>query len=557
MSLMALSFGMAIAPISQFPVEAGVMTAIIGGLAGSLLSGSIVSIHGAAAALAPILAGAVVTLGLTSAGQIDYVQGYYYTLAVIFTSGILMGGLAVWKKTRLFACFFTDPVIEPTLATIALMLLASRYSVFIGAPVQGETIFAKTGNLTAQLASGQFTSKVVSITLLVFGSLLLMKYAGSLISFSFRKSEVAKKAGEAVTSFFLKFPPQLFAIPFMFVLSKWVFHLEPQYRIQLSEHFFSNLGTPATLVTAFSGLMYNSSLWMPFLKSVIKLTLVDTAETVATILGVARLDIFKRDPDPDRTVLAMGIANAGGSLFGTTSNIPGGAKSSMAARLGARTSWTGLICAICVAVEVWLFRDYINEFPLCGLAAIIVFSVMPLANPAKLVKFGRVGYDQLAVAFFTLIPNLYYNDIIYGLACGVLSQMLFILYFACRADWAANKPDTVWERCKAITHLWTKPTWEVVSSNDRCDVYLGGSWAFYKGGSLEELFNSIPPGVETHLHAGREIYVIDYPTLERLCHQAERRNIRVNICSDSLYSVARHDLSTRIRRPARMAMAYN
>lgn len=63
LSFMAIAFGLAIADISNFPLMAGVISAVVGGLIGSFFGRSITSIYGSAAALAPILAMSVSFLG--------------------------------------------------------------------------------------------------------------------------------------------------------------------------------------------------------------------------------------------------------------------------------------------------------------------------------------------------------------------------------------------------------------------------------------------------------------------------------------------------------------
>ena len=96
--LIALPLCLGIAMASGFPPMAGIISAIVGGLMVSRLSGSFVTINGPAAGLIVVIVDAVQSLG-----QGDAMAGYRYTLAAIVVASVLQVLLGVFKAGKLSA----------------------------------------------------------------------------------------------------------------------------------------------------------------------------------------------------------------------------------------------------------------------------------------------------------------------------------------------------------------------------------------------------------------------------------------------------------------------
>jgi len=94
--LIALPLSLGVAIASGFPPSAGVISAIVGGLVVSRISGSYLTINGPAAGLIVVILAAVQALG-----EGDAMAGYRYTLAAIMVSGALQIVLGKAKAGQL------------------------------------------------------------------------------------------------------------------------------------------------------------------------------------------------------------------------------------------------------------------------------------------------------------------------------------------------------------------------------------------------------------------------------------------------------------------------
>ena len=121
--LIAMPLCLGISMASGFPPSAGIITAIIGGIIVSRMSGSFVTINGPAAGLIVVVLGAVQALG-----EGDAMAGYRYTLAAIVVASVFQIVMGFVKAGRL-SSFFPASIVHGMLAAIGIIIMAKQIHV--------------------------------------------------------------------------------------------------------------------------------------------------------------------------------------------------------------------------------------------------------------------------------------------------------------------------------------------------------------------------------------------------------------------------------------------
>ncbi|MGH8476489.1 MAG: SulP family inorganic anion transporter [Methylococcales bacterium] len=133
--LIALPLCLGIALASGLPPMGGIITAIVGGVLVSRISGSFVTINGPAAGLIVVIIDAVESLG-----QGDAMAGYRYTLAAIVISSAFQLLLGVFKSGKLSA-FFPTSVVHGMLAAIGIIIMAKQIHTLVGVKPEAKSLF--------------------------------------------------------------------------------------------------------------------------------------------------------------------------------------------------------------------------------------------------------------------------------------------------------------------------------------------------------------------------------------------------------------------------------
>ncbi len=379
MTPVSIVFALSISAIAMMSPMSGIYAGILGSFALWMFRGSNLGIAGAAAALAPILAGAVVVLG-----KGDIAQGQLMVLPVIFMAGVVMLVMGVFKLAR-FTSVVSPAVIDGAiLGYIGYSIVVRQIPIFFGVPFHDKS-------LTGILYETVTFQHVHEMNMLVFGigiATLAIIMGHLLIQCVLQKGSYLKKI-------LGMFPPQLFATVVAIYLG---YHLtmDPSLLIRLPEE----MSIDYTLGFKGAKLLWaDPSLWIPFSLFVFKLAMVDAVETSATALGVDNKDKYHRVSDPNKALIAMAVANIVGSPCGNQSHIPGGMKSGTNAVLGAKTRNAALINCIFMAVAL-LFattRDVINHIPLVALSAVIGYAGYRLCAPNVWKHFIYSGEEVFRV----------------------------------------------------------------------------------------------------------------------------------------------------------------
>ncbi|WP_250508406.1 SulP family inorganic anion transporter [Caballeronia sp. AAUFL_F3_KS11A] len=111
------------------------------------------------------------------------------------------------------------------------------------------------------------------------------------------------------------------------------------------------------------------------------IALMSFTESIAAARAFARND--EPAPDANRELLATGLANAAGALFGAMVSGGGTSQTAVNRQAGARTQLAGLVSAALALAVMLLFAPLMALMPHATLAAVVVFYSIGLFSPAE------------------------------------------------------------------------------------------------------------------------------------------------------------------------------
>ena len=402
--LIALPLCLGIAMASGFPPMGGIITAIVGGVIVSRISGSYVTINGPAAGLIVVIVDAVQGLG-----QGDAMAGYRYTLAAIVIASVLQVLLGVFKAGKLSA-FFPSSVVHGMLAAIGIIIMAKQIHTLLGVKPAAKTLLSTIAEVPHSLV--QLNPEVAVIG---FAGLAL------LIVWAFIKHPTLKMIPAPLLVVLMGLAlGQYFDLDhehnYLFLQSDLLPHSEytigPAFLVAVPENFLAGFYFPDF------GKVGDHEFWI----HVITIWLVGSLESLLSASAVDKLDPYRRNSNLNRDLTAVGIGNLIAGMIGGLPMIAEIVRSSANINNGAKTAWANFFHGLFLLVFVALFPKLIHEIPLASLAALLVFTGFRLASPKEFAKTLAVGVDNFAVFVITIIGVLA-TDLLIGVAIGILIEL--------------------------------------------------------------------------------------------------------------------------------------
>ena len=496
-SLVSLPLSSGIAIASGVPPIYGLISAIIAGLIFPFIGGAYMTIAGPAAGLAPALMAIMVAMG--GAGDAEHLgAGYQHLLVIIFMVGCLQLVLALLKLAR-FAAMIPMSVVEGMLASIGCLIIVKQLPMLFG---------YTGGNHPHEFY--EFVQDIPEfarhMTPLVFGvaaaSLVLLFTLGAL-SKKFKLLQIV--------------PPQLIAVVFGVALGYFVSLgsvEDGKFLIKLPETPFHGFHAPN-----FAALLARHDLWYAAILGVVTLTMIDGVESLATAMAIDRIDPFRRKSEPNRLLLAMGIANIASSLVGGLTIIPGGVKSKVNIASGGRTLWANFTNAICLVVYLLVGQQWINMIPKCVLAAVLIFTGWKMCEPLIWRHMAKIGKEQLALFTFTVLVTLL-TDLLIGIMAGVVAKY-FLNLLLCRQAVAASDDDSV-TMSRYMLDFFRNPVAKRTLENGELHLFVDKPLVCFNAMKLEQELSDLP--IETKsvcLHLDSRVPLIDHTSCETLHYLIE------------------------------------
>jgi MFS superfamily sulfate permease-like transporter len=404
--LIALPLCLGIAMASGFPPMAGIISAIIGGLVVSRISGSFVTINGPAAGLIVVIVDAVADLG-----QGDAMAGYRYTLAAIVFASVLQVLLGVFKAGKLSA-FFPSSVVHGMLAAIGIIIMAKQIHTLLGVKPAAKSLFGVIGEIPHSIV--EMNPEVAIIGLAGLALLVIWSLIKNPTLKMIPAPLLVVLMGLGLERVFdLDHVHNYLFLPGFEFLPHHEFSIGPSFLVSVPEHFMSGFYFPD----------FGKVATLEFWEAVITIWLVGSLESLLSASAVDKLDVYKRNSNLNRDLTAVGIGNMISGMIGGLPMIAEIVRSSANVNNGAKTGWANFFHGLFLLVFVAFFPMLIHEIPLSCLAALLVFTGFRLASPKEFAKTMAVGLDNF-VLFVVTIVGILATDLLVGVLIGIAVKLL-------------------------------------------------------------------------------------------------------------------------------------
>lgn len=411
--LLALPLSLGIGKASGIPNPIfGVITAIIGGIIVSLLSGSRLTIKGPAAGLIPIISGCVAAFG---GGE----QGWHLALGCVVVASIIQVLFGLLKMGNL-ADFFPGAAIHGMLASIGVMIIIKQLPFLVGVPGNflkdpGTGIMdPATGLIDPKTMKGYdivgLVKNMPSILSHYNGHLLIIGIVSLIIVFGF----------SFVKSGFLKKIPAPLIVIVVAILLGVTFVVKDLPGALVKTGKLTDVLTTQFINVDFSGFASNTGV---FIKWVIFIALVGSLESLLTVKAIDGLDPWKRKSNANKDLTGVGIGNTLTGFIGGSPMIAEVVRSSANIGFGARTRWSNFFHGLFLLLALLVAVPVIEIIPYAALAALLIFAGYRLASPKEFKHMLHIGVDQFVIFIVTIVVCAA-DDLLMGVATGIVLELV-------------------------------------------------------------------------------------------------------------------------------------
>ncbi|MCM0042149.1 MAG: SulP family inorganic anion transporter [Algoriphagus sp.] len=461
--LLAMPLSLGIAKASDFPPIMGLVTAIIGGILVSVISGSRLTVKGPAAGLIVVVAGAVAAFG---GGE----TGWKLALGAMVVAGLVQVLFGLFKFGKLVDIFPLS-AIHGMLAAIGILIIVKQIPVFLDVNpdlYKGMTTVAMITSIPSFFAN--FDPRA---TLIGAYSLAIM------LGWPYLKGFVLGKIPAPLMVLVVAIPSEL-AMDFA--------HTQPPYALL----HIGNLMDSISFNADFSGVLQTGI----FIKYVIMFALIGSLESLLTVKAIDLADPFRRKSNTNKDLIAVGVGNTLSALLGGLPMISEVARSSANVSQGAKTRWANFFHGIFLLVFVLVATPVIEMIPNSALAAMLITVGIKLAHPKEFIYTFRLGKEQLAIFLVTIVFTLV-EDLLVGIAAGVVLKMILHLI--------SGTP---------ITSFF-KATIQVSFTNNHYLVEIGQAAIFSNYLGIKRKLEEIPSGFVVRIDL-KNTKLVDHSVMENL-----------------------------------------
>ncbi len=407
-SFIALPLCIAIASACEFPILSGIITAIIGGIFVSKISGSTLAINGPAAGMIVVIVDAVEKLG-----NGNLVLGYKYTLACIACASILQIAISFTKIPELMRKF-PEIIIRGMMMAIGLIVITKQIFILNGFKPVAVNIISLFNYIPQSFMGMQLES-------FLLGSFTIL-----LIIFWKKISSLHK---------FLKIiPVHLVVIIFGGLIALiYDFHQHQHFLNQSISRpvssSFVNISTD--LKSAFAFPDFNIFFSIQFWLATLTIFGVGTIETLLSALAIDKIDPQNRRTNLNKEIRAIGFGNLLCGMVGALPMIAEIVRSNANVNYGATNKSANFFHGLALLLMITIFSNLLQFIPLCVLAGMLIIIGLNMINLKLFLKIFRESKIDflviLLVIFFTLKIDLLVG-IFFGLSFLLIINKIKKLY---------------------------------------------------------------------------------------------------------------------------------
>lgn len=179
-----------------------------------------------------------------------------------------------------------------------------------------------------------------------------------------------------------------------------------------------------TVVTPGDGILDDVK-WNLFLQAAAVMAVVGYLETIA--VGGKFAMAARYDYDPNQELIALGISNALGSVFGSFPTTGSFSRTAVNAMFGATSLIAVMVSASVVAVAMLCLLPLVERIPLASLAPIIIQGAIGVISPCEFVTAFKASLPEFCVMFFTFGVSLALT-VKEGLLVGFVLSIMKTMY---------------------------------------------------------------------------------------------------------------------------------
>jgi SulP family sulfate permease len=403
-AIMLVPQSMAYAMLAGLPPEFGLYASILPLLIYSLLGSS------RTLAVGPV---AISSLMVSTAVSQVAVQGSESYINAAINLSILVGVILLFLRSlRLGAIvnFISHSVLSGFTSAAAIVIAVSQLKHLLGLELPRQNSVDESLH---DIFSAITDTNLIALLLSIFGLLLLWYCKAGLC-----KKLQGLKFPDYISQPICKAGPMFVVI--LGSLAVWIFSLDNNANVQ-------TVGMIPQGLPSIPDITLDLELWKQLFIPALLIALIGFIESVS--VGTALASKRQERIDPNKELVALGMANLGAAFSGTYPVAGGFGRSMVNFSAGAQTTVASIICAILVGITAAYFTPLFYYLPKAMLGVIIIMAVLPLIDFDAFMqswKFNKADAMTLLVTFVLVL----FIGVEFGILLGIALSITLLLYRA-------------------------------------------------------------------------------------------------------------------------------